>query len=353
MLFRSTDEHGFMGEIQHLLRWGRFHLISGVGHFDANRTDRVSFQPFFSAATEDDIHHTNLYLYSLINFPHNVTWTLGGSADFFKVTTHNKEDSRVVQTLERNQFNPKFGVTWNLFPDTTLRAAVFRVVKRSLLSDQTIEPTQVAGFNQFFDDADGTKSWRYGVGIDQRFASTLFGGVELSRRDIDRPFFSAREGGRLREADWREDLGRAYLYWTPRVWLAISGEYQYERFRRRDEFGVEGTARAYTHRVPLGISLFHPSGVRARLKTTYVDQVGDFEQQVDSGSAKAGELRHGSDQFWVVDASIGYRLPDRRGLLSIDVRNLFDNRFHFQDTDPRSPTISPERQVLFRFTLAF
>jgi hypothetical protein len=46
-------------------------------------------------------------------------------------------------------------------------------------------------------------------------------------------------------------------------------------------------------------------------------------------------------------------LPNRMGLLSLDVRNLFDNRFHFQDTDPVSPTVSPRRLILFRLTLAF
>jgi tetratricopeptide (TPR) repeat protein len=343
-----TDEHGVMGEVQHLLRLWQVHLIGGVGHFDADLTDKVSFPPFFSAVTEDDVHHTNLYLYSLTNFPHNVTWTLGGSADFFKITTHNKEDGRTLRTLERNQFNPKFGMTWNVLPHTTLRAAAFRVVKRSLLSDQTIEPTQVAGFNQFFDDVGGETAWRYGVGIDQKFSTVLSGGVELSRRDLNHPFIFFNEGTeQLREADWLEDLGRAYLYWTPNPWFAISGEYQYERFRRHERFGAVGTANSHTHRIPLGISFFHPSGFRTRLKTTYMNQVGDFE------STSTGAIQHGSDDFWVVDASIGYRLPNRWGLFSLDVRNLFDNGFHFQDTDPQSPTVAPERQVLFRFTLAF
>lgn len=342
----TADTDGFMGEVQHLLRWKQLHLIGGVGHFDADRTDANSFLSIPGAATKDDNHHTNFYLYSLINFPHNVTWTVGGSADFFRITTRNKDDRRVVSVLERNQFNPKFGVTWNPLPHTTVRGAVFRTLKRSLLSDQTIEPTHVAGFNQFFDDVNGTEAWRYGAAIDQRFSASLFGGVEYSRRDTDAPGFVQAEG-KWRDRDWDEDLGRAYLYWTPRAWLSASVEYQYERFRRVDAFGEEGIARSNTHRVPLGISLFHPSGLRARLKTTYVDQEGDFQDRLTT------EIQHGSDRFWVVDASIGYRLPNRRGLLTLDVRNLFDNRFHFQDTDPRNPTVAPERQVLFRFTLAF
>jgi hypothetical protein len=69
-------------------------------------------------------------------------------------------------------------------PATTVRAAAFRVLKRTLVTDQTLEPTQVAGFEQFFDDVNGASSWRYGVGIDQKFASDLFVGVEASKRDL-------------------------------------------------------------------------------------------------------------------------------------------------------------------------
>ena len=83
-----------------------------------------------------------------------------------------------------NQFNPKFGLVWNPFPSTTVRAAVFRVLKRTLITDQTLEPTQVAGFNQFFDDINATKSWRYGVAIDQKFSLNVYGGVEFSKRDL-------------------------------------------------------------------------------------------------------------------------------------------------------------------------
>ena len=63
----------------------------------------------------------------------------------------------------------------------------FRVLKRTLLNDQTLEPTQVAGFNQFFDDFNLTEAWRYGGAIDQKFTSSLFGGVEFSKRDLTFP----------------------------------------------------------------------------------------------------------------------------------------------------------------------
>ena len=127
-----------------------------------------------------DLRHTNVYAYSYINLLKNVTFTLGVSGDF--------TDGVSPDVSGINHINPKLGVTWNPFPDTTVRAAAFRVLKRTLITDQTLEPTQVAGFNQFFDDNNGTDAWRYGVAIDQKFTQDLFGGVEFSKRDLKWPF---------------------------------------------------------------------------------------------------------------------------------------------------------------------
>jgi len=160
--------------------------------------------------------------------------TVGGSADFF-------EDG----IKDRNQFNPKFGVTWNPFSATTLRAAVFRTLKRTLVADQTVEPTQVAGFNQFFDDFNSTESWRYGIAADQKFSKDIYGGIEYSRRNLNVPteVNSASPAASVtvvQRLNWEERLGRAYLYWAPHPWLGLSGEYQYERFDREASPSVSG-----------------------------------------------------------------------------------------------------------------
>jgi hypothetical protein len=106
-----------------------------------------------------------------------VTFTLGAAGDIF-----NADSSRALES--RNQLNPKFGITWNILPNTTLRAAAFRVFKRTLLTNQTLEPTQIAGFNQFYDDLESTESRRFGVAVDQKFSQTIFAGVEFSRREL-------------------------------------------------------------------------------------------------------------------------------------------------------------------------
>ena len=169
-------------------------------------------------------------MYSLINYPQEVTWTIGGSADFLRGGTRD---------LDHNQLNPKFGLTWNPFSGTTLRASAFRTLTRTLISNQTLEPTQVAGFNQFFAERDGTESWVYGIGVDQELSSVVYGGVEFFERDMDVIFLDL-DKLKNQETNWEENLARVYLYWTPHPWLATSAEYQYERFERSDELYRSG-----------------------------------------------------------------------------------------------------------------
>ncbi len=342
--------HSFMGEIQQMARWGRVHLTGGFGHLDANR--RSEFTGVFSFADETDIRHTNAYLYSLVHFPEGVVWTLGVSGDFFE------------SDFEKDQLNPKIGVTWNPFPSTTLRAAAFRALKRTLISNQTVEPTQVAGFTQFFGEteAEGTSSWRYGLGADQKITPTLFAGAEISQREMDFPFTVLAGGGTGEEevefADWRENVARFYLYWTPHPWLALTGEYLFERFDRPpDTSGLEDIAELKTHRFPLGVGFFHPSGLSARLKATFVKQSGEFPTLafsfIDGFPVISTMVSQEDDSFWVFDASLSYRLPRRWGEVSLGVKNLFDEGFRFQDTDPAHPTIAPKQVAFVRFTLSY
>ena len=83
-----------------------------------------------------------------------------------------------------------------------------------------------------------------------------------------------------------------------------------------------------------------------RVKASYIDQEGKF------GDPFSG-FDQEDDQFWVIDASIGYRLPKRYGLITLEVQNLTDEEFNFEDRDPANPRLSPERFFLGRLTLSF
>jgi Tfp pilus assembly protein PilF/opacity protein-like surface antigen len=336
----GADSYGV--ELQHLYRSERFNLIGGAGYFLVSNLDVATIDILvppppqrFTTPNRLDVHHSNLYLYSYINYPENVTFTLGLSADFYNGSE-----------VDRNQANPKFGVKWNPFSNTTLRAAVFRTLRRTLLTSQTVEPTQIAGFNQFFDDDNATEAWLYGIGVDQKFANNVYGGIEYSQRDTDVPIFMTETGRpKVEHFDGKERFGRAYLYWTPHKWLALRAEYQDERLDG-DEV-IFWASKVRTKRVPLGVSFFHPSGFIATFKATYIDQDGEFMNQ------QSGNVSPGSDHFWLADALVGYRLPKRFGLITVGAKNLFDKSFNYHDIDYENPTIQPKRLIFGKVTLAF
>ena len=337
---RTTfDDEGFIAEIQHRIGMDDFELISGIGHVDTDQTLDIELLAFSDPPTisNADIKHDNVYLYSYINSFDNLAFTFGASADFF-----------TGQDIEINQVNPKFGVIWTPTSVTTLRATAFRTLKRTLLTNQTIEPTQVAGLNQFFDDAEGTDAWRYGAAIDHKLFSQLYMGLEYSRRDLDSPSILAFPGLTTTiTEDFDEQLGRAYVYWVPHSRWAFSGEYQYEVFDRDISIlGLGNFTELNIHRFSLGGRFSHPSGFRANMKAIFIDQDGQFGD-ID------GNLIPGDDQFWTVDASIGYRLPKRSGLIALIGKNIFKKKFNFQDTDPANPSIFPDRSVFFQVNLFF
>jgi tetratricopeptide (TPR) repeat protein len=350
----AVEEKAYTGELQHIFKSARFKTVAGAGCFkidqDLTVAENVTWPgtvpptELFAGtnAPEFDIAHYNVYLYSYINPVRNLTLTAGASGDFFR----NDDRSPTGLDLKRNQFNPKLGVSWDVLPATTVRGAVFRTLKRTLVTNQTLEPTQVAGFNQFYDDPNATEAWVYGGAVDQKFSKTLFGGAEISRRKMTVPFLDA--SGPLpsfQDSDWSESAGRVYLYWALHEWLALRCGYGYEKFDR-DDRNSEGIRKSRTHSVPLGASFSHPSGLSAGLAATYYDQEGEFLKKdflnFDSGSSR----------FWVVDLPIQYRLPKRYGFVGVGATNLFDRKFDYADTDVANPRIQPGRSVYARVTLA-
>ena len=93
------------------------------------------------------------------------------------------------------------------------------------------------------------------------------------------------------------------------------------------------------------------AGIFSELGATFVRQeVGQ----------RGNTLNPSTEEFYLVDAAIGYRLPKRRGIISLEGRNLLDEEFLFQDlqlrtSDPFTVTrdFIPDRAILARITLNF
>ncbi len=327
-------------EVQHLFRSRHFNLTSGVGYFKIDGEIRSQLSIFGEVldlpVDLTNFDHVNVYTYANVNPTTTFTLTAGGSFDHLSGT---------LPGGGGEQFNPKFGLTWNPHPSTTLRGSVLRTLKRTLITDQTLEPTQVAGFNQFYDDFNQTQAWRYGGALDQKLGGDAYAGVEFSKRDLTVPFIDLDSV--TQEAPSDESMARAYLFAAPHRFLSLRAQYIYERFKR-DDLLTFGFRELETHRVPLGIGFFHPKGLSASVTATYWKQEGQFEDL----NAFPPEFKADSSTFWLVDAAINYRLPKRYGFITVGATNLFDKNFQYFEVDIDNPTIQPKRAIFARVTLA-
>ncbi len=356
-------------EAQVQARGSALKLVAGAGYFniDSRETDTFALEDpvfGFTDITNGDstTKHTNLYAYLYWSPLANLTFTVGASEDLFDENGTFFEDVQFPDVPpgepapiepppvlgKRDQFNPKAGITWSIKSGTTLRAAWFKALKRTLITDQTLEPTQVAGFNQFYDDPTATQSDVWGAAIDQKFGSRVFGGLEYNARDLTIPHLLLENGVAWTVTDkpGNESLARAYLFAAAANWLTIGAEYQYENIERDPELFLS-FSKAKTQRVPLSVRFFLPSGFGAMVGATYLKQEGEFKP------ANGIEYLPGSRSFWVYDAAVRYVLPKRYGHIVVGVNNLTDEKSTYEATDPRNLGIRPGRFAYARVVLAY
>jgi Tfp pilus assembly protein PilF len=341
----GLDTSTYSVEVEHLRTADRWRLTLGAREFsqDVSQTTRL----FFGTNSEEyTTRHAQAYTYASVDLAPRLQGTFGVSADFFR-----------GQDLSKDQLNPKIGIRWTANDNTTLRATAFRTLQAYQPSKQNIfpqlEPTQLAGFNQFFFGAEGEASWRYGIALDHRFSRRLHMGADATRRELsDIPHTIFLPDGTLLYdfVDAKEDLLRAYAYWTPLSRLGVSAQYQLEDIDNHGRVLINGYSRLTTRRLPVQISYFPSQHFRTGLTATYIDQQGYFSRGVLAPSQAA---QYGSDSFWYFNWSLAYRLPRRHGSVSLRVDNLLDEDFRFQDTDPEFTQILPERMLSLRFTLSY
>ena len=349
----DSNDRGYQLEAQYLFRADRFNWVIGLGGYDIDHS-------CLSPCLDFTARQHNAYLYANLAVPNNAIWTFGLGYSALEQTGN--------QLLDLDSVNPKFGVQWNVADNVRLRLAALKTLKPRLVVEQTIEPSQVAGFNQFFDEPNGTTAESYGAGLDLRLSANLYAGVELIRRDLDIPTFNIN----LNDFDFldgRQQWYLGYLYWTPHPDWAIRAEYRLDKFlqsgalRLPAEFAlltglssIPGAYQVDTVSIPLTVRYFRSSGLFGELGATYVHQKVE-----KTGFLSPPDLTPlaGKENFILLDAAVGYRLPKRWGSLSLEAKNILNEHFRYEDISrqltPETGNLRfiPERSILARFALNF
>lgn len=329
--------NGDFSEVAAYFSRPQLNIVAGGGYFDGRDEAVATFFGTTFPFPPGHTTHANGWSYATTSLFDSLLLTIGASFDSYR-----------SNVIDRDRFNPKVGLSWAVVPGSILRAAYFEGLKRTTISGQTIEPTQIAGFNQLFDDDNATKAKRWGIGFDQKIGDRFFAGIEWSKRELDVPILFAGDPSVVIDQPWKEDIARSYVNWIATELLSINLSLQWERFVRDPEgFNSQNFADLDLLRVPFELRYSNPSGLLAFLRTTFVVESGHF---LDSSSFI---VDGGHETFVVADAGVGWRIPGRPVVGWLQVKNLFNSGFRFQDSDPANPTIIPHRLVMGRVTFTF
>jgi Tfp pilus assembly protein PilF len=345
----DTDAVTYAAEIQHTKDWGAARTVAGVGYADED-------DDFLIEQTGGRSRAANAYVYGHWESPDGKFRAIAGiAADWYR-----RSNVGSAPGISRERASPKLALTWMPRATSTLRLAAFSAMRRPMIASQTVEPTQLAGFNQYFSgfeqlygDREATISDRIALAYDQAMPGGFFGGVEISRRDLSVPALDLD-----RDVSWDESAGRGYLYKTvsslgrsglpARLSAVATLDVEYESIERPQLLpGSEGILELDTTRVPVGFRVFDDRGVSFRIGATYVRQDGRFS--VGDGSP----VFERDDEAWILDAAVDFKLPRRHGLVTVGVLNAGDDFIDLVEADVFNPRFASRRMAYFKVRISY
>lgn len=264
---------------------------------------------------------------------------------------------------------PKLGMLYAPKEGYNLRFAAYKTVSAPLAISayHTLEPTQIAGFNQIFDESTQTEATNLAVGIDATLSPQFTFGLEMVSREVTSPtVIHGTTEASLTYFSRHERIASAYANLVLNEQFSLSAKYQLEETEQdtRFDFGElsnlapDSVLNLKTHRVPLALSWFHPSGLSLQLHQTYFDQTGVFLP----GTLDTKPLS-GQDHFWITDLSASFRWKKFPGKITVGVNNLMDRHFSYEDRNTydalntaitgQPSQLATEQQIFGSLTMSF
>lgn len=329
-------------QFQYQFNQENFNLIAGAGDskIESSKNVKIILNNFITVSNTDSTptdKQTTSYIYSYFN--------LGDTELTLGVTNEDIESEKQIHYL--NELNPKLGLIYNLSNKFRIRLAAFETIKRSLVSNQTLEPTQLAGFNQFYDDINTSKTKVKGIAFDFVNTDYVSSGIEIVKRDIKIPESSGSPAVLIFQ-DLDEKLYSFYLNWL------ISNRYQFnvEYNQENYEYTTTKTRDSKLEELPVTLKYNHSSGFYTALKYSKVKQTVKF--------VSGGTTNIENTDFGITDIAIGYKLAKNSSELQLGIHNLQDRNFKYQDKEAYNADkfnivtkFLPERTISLGITLYF
>jgi hypothetical protein len=226
-----TEDLSF--EVQHIYKNSFGSLATGIINSSSNRI--AELEDCFSGECsefrfERDIDARSIYAYGTWNGPAMLTVGLARERVERSTDGDDQEDSA---------WSPKLGIEWRPTQKLRVRTAAFRSLRRPVI--ETIEPTQIAGFDQLSGEFAGTKVDVVTFGADYRLTTNLTLGMEAVHRNATPTFVVVDETDDVDQVLGRQvdHEYRVFTYWTPTNRLAFSATVERSEFfqPQKEAFG--------------------------------------------------------------------------------------------------------------------
>ena len=321
-------------------------------HTDLQRLD---FYSYFQWQILEPLRLTAGVSYDRLYYPHNID-------------TPPLTDGQVT----RDQVSPKAGLIWTPWKYTTVRGAYTRSLGGVFYDNSVrLEPTQVGGFNQAFrsilpesvaGSIPGSRFETFDVALDQKLPTQTYlgviGEILYSKADatvgvftnsIAIPIPDSPSSTRER-LDFRERSLTFYLDQLLGEYFSFGGSYKLSQADLNDQFpdippatvGYPGKdVHAFLHQVNLFARFNHSSGFFSQFDAVWSQQ---------SNQGYSPDIP--GDDFWQLNAFVGYRFLQRRAEARIGLMNITDRDYRLNPLTlyselPRERTLAASFKFYF------
>lgn len=381
------------GEMQHIVTLGPHTLVAGTRYQEGSfhvRTTLVEETAlpsgyFVNPASRDDFdadfERLSVYLYDTFRITRALTLIGGITYDRLTYPEHFRVPPLHDDSKRIEHWSPKAGIIFEPTRWLRLRGAYAEAISGVSLDESTrLEPTQIAGFNQGFrtllneslgGSISGARYKIYSAATEVKLPSGTYLGLEgnwlkqehsttFGQFDFyaANPTAVAESGpGFAQRNDYEERVLTATLNQLVGDHWSFGGAYrvtwsEYQAFLPDfADFAGIGTQHrdAELHQLDLTATWNHESGLFAHADALWTRQENDGFPPSALKPRNTGEP---GDDFWQLNAFIGYRFPRNYGEVSLGVLNLLDTDYQLE---PLSPYIElpHERTLVVRCRVTF
>jgi len=348
-VLRRADRELLNVQLQKQLILGNHTFIGGFDYLHGHLKYRYNYWYMFSwfgfpllsgGFTDNYKPPDRSYTFYLMDywriFP-NLLLELGLFKDYSK-----NSRTGYAQPVSTSLWSPRLGVNYQINGEHTLRLALQQHLStHNLIQPNSLIPVEVASFPWAINVDDGAIVREIGLAWEAQWNSKTYSALRLDLHRFSVPQY---------EVDVLLQENRVWWTWkryfasftvnrilTPA--LGLSAGVGGKRFVPDPNPILQTLGQDFSEYYGvLGLAYLHRTGWQGGIATYLVDQ----------------HLKNRDDNlFGLVDASIGYEFPNKRGLVQLEVTNLFNRHFYFQKEFVTFDSFYPARRIMFKLALYF